>query len=95
LIYTAEAVQRGSQIATPSWHQLFVTGGTDTPSWQVKQVFPKYLCDFCEILNGDCLIYTAEAVQRGSQIATPSWNELFAQEIQTHLRGREKTFLEM
>ena len=50
---------------------------------------------FCEILTGDCLINTAEAVQRGSQIFKPSWNELFAQEADTHLRGRGKTFLEM
>jgi hypothetical protein len=41
------------------------------------------------------LINTAEAVQRGSDIAKPSWHELFAQEADRHLRGREKTFLEM
>ena len=47
---------------------------------------------FCEILNGDCLNTTAEAVQRGSQISKRSWRQLIAQEIHQHLRGRKKPF---
>ena len=49
---------------------------------------------FCKILNGDCLRTTAQAVQRGSEIAKPSWHQLFAQEGITHLRGRENRFFQ-
>ena len=61
----------------------------DRPRAAPKTHFVRH---FCEISNGDCLKHTAEAVRTGSQIVTPSWNELFAQEADKHLRGRKKPF---